>query len=290
MCASSSTENCSVNWLKTRHSPGRAGFKHANSTHRTVSRISRYPRVCPPLPYTVKWMPHGGLRAEAIEHRSEDLIVIEAVDERFIQRHFLGHGSVHHALVEIGGAQPPDLAREHDVVAVMHLGEVVEGAGLLRKRQHVLAAVMFDSDVAFFDIDIGSAVFSHGPEFDQVAIGPELPQREQQVEGPDHVVDLGKYRMFAVDHRIRSGPLLGKVHHGVRRKRSDHRGNELIVGNIAGQEFDVLAGDLFPGAKPFGHRPDRASTSARPARDPTGAAQSCRQWRPDGLSSKDTGR
>ena len=28
---------------------GRAGFKHASSTQRTVSRISRYPRVCSPL-------------------------------------------------------------------------------------------------------------------------------------------------------------------------------------------------------------------------------------------------
>ena len=31
--ASSSTENCSVNWLKTRNSPGPAGFSAASSTH-----------------------------------------------------------------------------------------------------------------------------------------------------------------------------------------------------------------------------------------------------------------
>ena len=48
--ASSRTENCSVNWLKTRHSPGFAGFRQAISMQRTVSRISRNPRVCPPLP------------------------------------------------------------------------------------------------------------------------------------------------------------------------------------------------------------------------------------------------
>ena len=44
------TENCSVNWLKTRNSPGVAGFRQAISMQRTVSRMSRKPRVCPPLP------------------------------------------------------------------------------------------------------------------------------------------------------------------------------------------------------------------------------------------------
>ena len=104
---------------------------------------------------------------------------------------------------------------------------------------------MFDGDVAFFDIDIGSAVFSHGAEFDQVAIGPEFAQREQQVEGSHDVVDLGEDRMFAVDHRVRRGPLFGEMHHGVGRKRSHHRGNEIIVGDIAGQELDGLAGSCF---------------------------------------------
>ena len=50
MCARSSTENCSVNWLNTRNSPGAAGCVQAISMQRTVSRMSRKPRVCPPLP------------------------------------------------------------------------------------------------------------------------------------------------------------------------------------------------------------------------------------------------
>src|SRR5277367_1661586 len=47
MCARSSTEKRSVNWLYTRHSPFFAGFSQAISMQRTVSRISRKPRVCP---------------------------------------------------------------------------------------------------------------------------------------------------------------------------------------------------------------------------------------------------
>ena len=48
--AKSPTLNSSVNWLNTRNSPGSAGLAIANSIHRTVSRISKKPRVCPPLP------------------------------------------------------------------------------------------------------------------------------------------------------------------------------------------------------------------------------------------------
>ena len=48
--ARSLTENCSVNWLKTRNSPELAGASMASCTHRTVSRMSRKPRVWPPLP------------------------------------------------------------------------------------------------------------------------------------------------------------------------------------------------------------------------------------------------
>lgn len=43
--ASSFTENCSVNWLKTRNSPSCAGLAIAISTHWTVSLISKYPLV-----------------------------------------------------------------------------------------------------------------------------------------------------------------------------------------------------------------------------------------------------
>ena len=111
MCASSSTENCSVNWLNTRHSPGAAGFRQAISMQRTVSRISRNPRVWPPLPYTVKGCPDRGLHAEAVQHGAENFVVIEAIDQRFIQRDFVGDGSVHHALIQIRGAHAPDSGR-----------------------------------------------------------------------------------------------------------------------------------------------------------------------------------
>ena len=58
-----------------------------------------------------------------------------------------------------------------DVVAVVHLGQVVEGARLLRVRQHVGAALVGDLDEALFDVDVGRPVLAHRPELDEVDVG-----------------------------------------------------------------------------------------------------------------------
>ena len=179
-------------------------------------------------------MAAGCFHAKTIQHGAEHFIVVEAIDEGLIERHLIRHGAVHHALVQVGGAQPPDLAGEHDVMAVMHLRQVIERAGLLGKRQHVFAAIVLDGDIAFFDIDIRRAVFAHGSQFDQVALRPRFAQSKQQVERADYVVDLGEDGVVAVDHRIRGGTLLGEMHHRVRLNLIDGRGEKLEIGNIAG--------------------------------------------------------
>jgi hypothetical protein len=83
------------------------------------------------------------------------------------------------------------------------------------------------------------------PSFTRWQSGAEFAQREQQIEGPHHVVYLCKHRVLAVDHGVRRGALLGKMHHGVRREPFHHLGDEIVVGDIAGQEFDIFAGDPF---------------------------------------------
>ncbi len=202
-------------------------------------------------------MSHRRLRTETVEHRTEDFIVVKAVDESFIQRNFVGHGSIHHALIEIGGAQPPDLTGEHDVMAVVHLGQMIERTRLLGKRQHILAAVVLHRQKALFDIDIGRTILPHGAQFDQVAIGTELPHGEQKIERADYIIYLSKDRVLAVDHRIGSGALFRKMDHGVRRVSAHQRRHEIVVGDISGKKLDGLPGQLPPGPKSFGHRPDR---------------------------------
>jgi len=78
-------------------------------------------------------LPDSRLYAETIEDRAEDVVVVEAIDERFIERGFVRHRPVNDALIKVRGANAPDLAREHHVVAVVHLREVIKGSRLLRK-------------------------------------------------------------------------------------------------------------------------------------------------------------
>src|SRR5712692_10513894 len=122
------------------------------------------------------------LHAEAIEDRAENVVIIEAIDERFVERGFLRHRSVNDALIEVRRANSPDFAGEYHVVAVMHFRQVIKGSGLFREGHHVLAPVVFDGDV-------GRAVLAHGPQLDEVTIRQKFADREFL---PDcHLIKLG---------------------------------------------------------------------------------------------------
>ena len=55
--ASSLIDFDSVIWLNTRNSPRSAGFSEAIRMHSTVSTMLIRPRVCEPLPYTLRGCP-----------------------------------------------------------------------------------------------------------------------------------------------------------------------------------------------------------------------------------------
>ena len=101
-----------------------------------IANIKESARL-PALSINGERMSRSGLDAEAVEHRSKNVVVIETVDERFVQNNFIGYCSIDYALIQVRGSESPDFAGEHHVVAVMHLGEVIEGARLFRKRQQV---------------------------------------------------------------------------------------------------------------------------------------------------------
>src|ERR1700691_1510144 len=129
-----------------------------------------------------KRMPHGGLRTEAVQHRAENFVVVEPVDQRFVESRFVRDRAVYNSLVPVGGAQLPGATTKHDVVAVVYLREMVERAGLLRVREYVLAAVVLDLDISLFDVNIRRSIFAHRAELDEMAIMMELAEREEQVE------------------------------------------------------------------------------------------------------------
>ena len=52
------------------------------------------------------------------------------------------------------------------------------------------------------------------PSFTKWQSGTEFAHGEEQVQRAHDIVHLREHRVLAVDHRIRSGALLGKVHDG----------------------------------------------------------------------------
>ena len=93
---------------------------------------------------------------------------------------------------------------------------MVEGAGLLGEGKNILAALVFDLDEAFLDIDVGRAVFAHGAELHQVAAGRELAHRPEDVQRSRHVVHLGQNGAALVDHGVGRGGLLAVMDNGLR--------------------------------------------------------------------------
>lgn len=154
--------------------------------------------------------------------------------------------TVNDSLVQIRGSHTPSLASEGDVVRVVNLAEVIERARLLRVRQSVGPPVVRDRDVTLLDVDVGGPVLAHGPELHEVAILSELLDREEHVEGPDHVVVLREDGPRAVDHGVRSRALLAEVDHGVGLEGLEGVGEELEVADVAHEELDGVPGEGFP--------------------------------------------
>src|ERR1700730_17790139 len=66
------------------------------------------------------------LHAETVEHRTPHNVVVETRCQPRVAGRLLGGATVNHTLVEVGGTQIPGAAYEVNVVAVMHLREVIE--------------------------------------------------------------------------------------------------------------------------------------------------------------------
>jgi len=154
-------------------------------------RCSAPYRGCPEIRESASLAVHSqrvarcGLHAETVQNGSKDVIVIETVDQRFIQHHLVGNSSVDHSLIQIGGSKPPYLAGEHHVVAVMNLGEVIKRSRLLGEREQIRPAVVLNPDITLFYIDVGRSVFAHRAELDQVAFRHMLANRIDDIERAD---------------------------------------------------------------------------------------------------------
>ncbi len=91
-------------------------------------------------------------------------------------------------------------------------------------------------------------------------IAIHLGDREHHVQGADDVVRLGVHRVLAIDHRVRSGALLGVVHDRAGPKPAYRVEDELGVAQVADKQFELVAGDLAPHLYPVAQRLDGHQT------------------------------
>ena len=266
-----------MNWLKTRNSPRSAGLLDRQlDAGEGVADVEEAAGLAAGAVDGQRVADHR-LQAEAVEHGAEDLVVVEAGDQALVAGGLLGLDPVDDALVEVGGAQAPGAAGEVDVGRVVDLGAVVERAGQLRERQGVLAPLVLDLDVALLDVDVGLAVLPHRPQLDQVAVGDVVADREEQVEGADHVGVLGLDRALARDHRVGRRGLLAVVDDRLGAGLGDH-----LVEEVAVLDRADVAADLArrrSRARPRSARRGRGSGSASRcrARGASDGGRSCRR-------------
>ncbi len=239
-----------MNWLKTRYSPSAGGVEQSElHTGQGVSDVEHAPGLAP-LAVHREGVAHHGLDAEAVEHGPEHGVVVEARGQVGVHGGLVGLLAVDHALVEVRGPQAPDATGEVHVVAVVHLGQVVEGPGLLGIGQHVGAALVGDLDEALFDVDVGGAVLPHGPELHEVDRRVTLGDGVEQVERAHHVVDLGVDGMGPVDHGVGRAALLGEVDDGLGLEALEQGLAEAVVGEIAHEGLDAQPRHLGPAPHP----------------------------------------
>ncbi len=195
-------------------------------------------------------MPDDGLDAEPVENGAEHAVVVETRGQVRVEVRLARLLPVDDALVQIGGPQSPDPTGELDVVAVVDLGQVVEGPRLLRVGQGVGPALVGDLDETLFDIDVGCSVLTHGAELDQMDRRVVLGDGVQEVERAHHVIDLCVHGVLTVDHRIGRRTLFGEMHDGFGLETGEDAVDEDGIGQVTDERLQPEPRHLFPDPHP----------------------------------------
>src|SRR3954463_12958971 len=123
---------------------------------------------------------------------------------------------------------------------------MVEGAGLLGVWQGVDAAFVLDGYVPLFDVYVRGAVLAHRAELYEVALGDELPEREEEVHRAYDVVHLGEDGVATVDHGVRRRALLAELHEGLGLEATNRLVYEAFVSQVADGHPDPASRKLLP--------------------------------------------
>src|ERR671919_743906 len=198
------------------------------------------------LPVDGQGMTDHGLEAEPVQRGPEHLVVIESGEEALVAFRVLRVDPVHDALVQVGGPEVPDPARQRDVHRVVHLRRVVEGAWLLRERKEVGSTLVPNLDEALLDGDVRRPVLAHRPELHQVRVRGQVTHGEQDVQRADDVVVLGEHRVGARGHRVRRRGHLAEVHDDLGLELAEDPLDDVVVAQVTHRHAHTTTVDLLP--------------------------------------------
>ena len=190
------------------------------------------------------------LDTEAIQDGPEDVVIVKGGAQIRMQLGLVGRDAVDDALVQICRPLPPVATAELDVVRVMDFREVIKAEGLLREGQSVAAPVVFDLEVAFFDIDVRRTVLSHRAQLHEMGFGALALNAKQEIQGADDVVMLGVDGVGAPLHRVGRRGLLGIVDDCVRLGIPQDTIGEAMIQQVADPKLHVEPGHLLPEPDP----------------------------------------
>src|SRR5579875_3426851 len=156
------------------------------------------------------------LNAEPIERRAEDFVIVKTGNQLRMENCFVGFDAVNHALVQVCRAQFPDSTGEENIMAVMNFGKVIKRPRLFREGKHISSALVLDLNKTFLDVDVGRAIFTHGPQLYQMALWSVLAHGPQYVERAGNVIGLSEYGATLIHHGKRRRRLLTIMDNGFR--------------------------------------------------------------------------
>src|SRR5512139_4349234 len=101
--------------------------------------------------------------------------------EAWVEVDFTSGNAIYRPLHEVGRQQVVSAHIEPQKVGVEYLGRVVEAAGLTRVKELVAPPLVVNFQPAFFDVDVGRSIFTHGAELDDMATRGVFHNRPNEV-------------------------------------------------------------------------------------------------------------
>lgn len=161
---------------------------------------------------------NSSLNTKPIKCSSKHTIIIKPVAELLMHFSLICPRPINDSLVQIGCSYPPSLASKCDVVRIMDLAQMIEGACLLGIRQSICSSIVSNSYATLLNVNVWSSIFSHCAKFHQMTLLSELLYSKENIESSDYIIMLSEHSPRSINHGVWGRPLFPKMNNCIRLK------------------------------------------------------------------------